>query len=58
MYCSSLLLFVNASEETCLEEKMTSFVFRLTLVSGELRVDLLAGAAKETENLGMVVDCC
>ena len=51
MYCSSMLLFVNAAEEMCLEEKMTSFTFRLPLVSGELRVDLSAGARKETENV-------
>ena len=58
MYYSSLLLFVNAADKTWLEEKMTSFAFRLPLASGELRVDLSTGAAKETDNLGMVIDCC
>ena len=47
---------MNASDKTYLDEKMTSFAFRSPLASGELRVDLLAGDGKETENLGMVID--
>ena len=58
IYCSSLLLFVDAADETCLEEKPTSFAFRSPLASDELRVDLSAEARKVTENLGMVIDCC